>query len=314
MTAVGAAPVVVVGAGRAGVSCARTLQAAGTEVVVLDRGRRIGGRMASRRVADRTVDLGASYLTVSDPAFAAVVDDWQQRGLARPWTDTFAVAGDEPKSGPVRWAAPGGLRSLVEDLATGLDVVDATTVAGVRREGDGWLVDDRPASSVVLAMPDPQAHRLLADDVRAGLPAAATFDPVLALVAVWAERWWDFDGLFVNDHPSLAWVADDGRRRGDDAAVLVAHTTPAYAAGHLTDPAAAGPELTVALRALVDAPEPETTLVHRWSFAKPAEGRPEPYALTADGLGLCGDGWSQKPRVEAAFLSGRALAEALLRR
>ena len=307
-------PVVVVGAGLAGVACAGALRAAGTEVVLIDRGRRIGGRMAGRRVADRTVDLGASYLTVSDPAFAAVVDDWQRRGLARPWTDTFAVAGDEPKSGPVRWAAHGGLRSLVEDLAEGLDVVDATTVAAVRRTADGWSVDDRPASAVVLAMPDPQAHRLLDDGLQAELPAAASFEPVLALVAVWAERCWDFDGLFVNDHPSLAWVADDGRRRGDDAPVLVAHTTAAYAAQHLTDPAAAAPELTAALREVVAAPEPVTTLVHRWSFARPAEGRPEPYALTDSGLGLCGDGWAEKPRVEAAYLSGRALAEALLAR
>ena len=186
-------------------------------MVLVDRGRRIGGRMASRRIDDRAVDLGASYLTVSDPVFGAVVDDWQRRGLARPWTDTFAVAGGEPKSGPLRWAAPGGLRSLVEDLASGLEVVDATTVREVRRRADGWSVDDRPASAVVLAMPDPQAHRLLGEDLRAELPAAASFEPVLALVATWSQRCWDFDGLFVNDHPSLAWVADDGRRRGDGA-------------------------------------------------------------------------------------------------
>ena len=105
---------------------------------------------------------------------------------------------------------------------TGLDVVDATTVAvRATRPLTGWPVDDRPASAVVLAMPDPQAHRLLGDDLRAELPAAASFEPVLALVAGWAERCWDFDGLFVNDHESLAWVADDGRRRGDDAPVLV---------------------------------------------------------------------------------------------
>jgi predicted NAD/FAD-dependent oxidoreductase len=270
--------------------------------------------MASRRLDGRAVDLGASYLTVSGQEFGAVVDDWQRRGLARPWTDTFGVAGDEPKTGPVRWAAPGGLRSLVEDLASGLEVVDATTVREVRRRADGWSVDDRPASAVVLAMPDPQAHRLLAEGVRAELPAAASFEPVLALVATWAQRCWDFDGLFVNDHPSLAWVADDGRRRGDGAPVLVAHSTPAFAADHLVDPVAAGPELSRALQAVLEAPEPVSTHVHRWTFARPAEGRAEPYALTASGLGLCGDGWAEKPRVEAAYLSGRALAEALLTR
>jgi renalase len=307
-------PIVVVGAGLAGVACARTLHTAGAPVVLIDRGRRIGGRMTSRRFDDRPVDLGASYLTVADPVFGAVVEDWQRRGLARPWTDTFAVAGDDPKTGPVRWAAPGGLRSLVEDLAGGLDVVDATSVSGVQRSGAGWLVDDRQASAVVLAMPDPQAHRLLGENLRADLPAAASFEPVLALVAAWSQRCWDFDGLFVNDHPSLAWVADDGRRRGDGAPVLVAHSTSAYAGQHLAEPAAAGPELSRALQDLIGAPEPASTHVHRWTFARPAGGRPEPYALVDGGLGLCGDGWAEKPRVEAAYLSGRALAEALLAR
>jgi len=41
-------PVVVVGAGIAGLACARALTAAGYPVRVLDRGRRPGGRMSSR--------------------------------------------------------------------------------------------------------------------------------------------------------------------------------------------------------------------------------------------------------------------------
>ncbi len=306
--------VTVVGAGLAGIACARTLLQAGVEVVVLERGRRVGGRMASRRIDDRPVDLGASYLTVSDDAFAAVVDDWAARGLARPWTDTFAVAGGESKSGPLRWGAARGLRSLVEDLAEGLEVRLETPVSAVRRDGDGWLVDDTATDAVVLAMPDPQARRLLAPEVADALPADGTFDPVLALAARWPERVWDFDGLFVNDHPVLDWVADDGRRRGDGAPVLVAHSGAAYAARHLDDPQAAGPELAGALADLLGAPLPTSTLVHRWTFAKPSGSRSQPYALTESGLGLCGDGWAEKPRVEAAYLSGRALAEALLAR
>ena len=98
--------VVVVGAGLAGVACARELRTAGVGVRLLDRGHVPGGRMASRTLWERRVDLGASYFTVSDDGFAAVVDDWAARGLAREWTDTFAVLGDEDRdtsSGPMRW-------------------------------------------------------------------------------------------------------------------------------------------------------------------------------------------------------------------
>ena len=123
-------PVVVVGAGISGVAAARALTDGGLPVVVLDRGKRIGGRMASRRTDGRVVDTGASYFTVSDDRFDAVVQGWATRGLARQWTDTFVAAHDgelEPKSGPVRWGAGAGLRSLVEDLADGLDVREAVS-------------------------------------------------------------------------------------------------------------------------------------------------------------------------------------------
>ena len=75
-------------------ACARTLTEAGVEVQLLDRGRRLGGRMAVRTVDGHPVDTGASYFTVSDDRFAAVVADWKARGLAREWTDTFEVFDD----------------------------------------------------------------------------------------------------------------------------------------------------------------------------------------------------------------------------
>ena len=300
----------VVGAGIAGTACARALVAGGWAVTVLDRGRAVGGRMSSRRLAGRPVDLGASYLTASDPAFQAVVDDWVRRGLARPWTDTFHTAGPEGlgevKTGPVRYGAAGGLRSLVEDLAGGLDVV----VREVGHVGPGPVVDGQAYDAVVLAVPDPQALRLLDPSLSAARAAVEgrAWEPVLALAAGFPGRSWPFDGCFVHDSP-LSWVADDGRRRGDEAPVLVAHSTPAAAAAHLDDPAAATPVLTAALRELFDLPEPVWTHLQRWSYAKPVGSRDEPYGLH-DGVGLCGDGWGAS-KVQAAWLSGDALGRAL---
>ena len=309
-------PVVVVGAGISGIAAARALTEGGREVVVLDRGRRIGGRMASRRTDGRMVDTGASYFTVSDDTFRGVVEAWRDQGLAREWTDTFSVSSDgelSPKSGPVRWAAPGGLRSLVEDLATGLDVREST----VGHVGPGPVVDGLAASAVVLAMPDPQAVRLL-DPAYASVVAALDdpFEPVLALTATFPERSWaDVDGAFVADDPIISWVADDGRRRGDGAPVLVAHSTPDFAAEHLVAPDEAAGPMTAALRdALRIGAEPTSTHVHRWTFGKPSGKREQTFFLDDLLVGVCGDAWSEKPRVESAYLSGRALGEALLER
>ncbi|WP_375431344.1 NAD(P)/FAD-dependent oxidoreductase [uncultured Friedmanniella sp.] len=310
--------VIVVGAGISGVAAARTLAGAGVPVVVLDRGRAIGGRMASRRPDGRVVDTGASYFTVSDPAFDEVVQDWRRRGLARPWTDTFSVAGDgelTPKSGPMRWAANGGLRSLVEDLATGLELRQVSVESvepGV--EGAGLVVDGEAAEAVVLAMPDPQARRLLPPELTAELAALTDpFEPVLALTARWAEASWPaFDGAFVSGDPILSWIADDGRRRDDFAPVLVAHSTPEFAAEHLGAPDEAAPLMALAVRDVLGiAAEPTSTAVQRWSFARPAGRREQTYWLGEHRIGFCGDSWSDKPRVEAAYLSGMALGRAV---
>ena len=302
--------VAVVGAGISGIACARRLVAGGQQVVVLDRGRTPGGRMASRRLGGRPVDLGASYLVARDEGFRSVVEDWQRRGLAHPWTDAFGVwdSGLQPaKVGPTRWGAPGGLRSLVTDLADGLQLRLGTEVGQV---GPG-TVDGEAYDAVVLAMPDPQALRLLdpsCTDERAALGGRA-WQPVLALAARFATRSWGWQGLFVHGSDVLEWVADDGSRRGDGAPVLVAHSTPDFAGRHLDDPAAAGPELVAALRGL-DLPEPAEVLrVQRWTYAKPIGTRESSFFL-AGGVGLCGDGWGAA-KVEAAWLSGTQLGQAL---
>ncbi|WFE39566.1 FAD-dependent oxidoreductase [Micromonospora sp. WMMD998] len=312
------AGVVVVGAGIAGVACATELARAGIPVEVRERARVTGGRMASKRFDGRPADLGAAYFTVDDPDFAAVVADWRAAGLVREWTDTlvaYGPRGREQVTGPMRWAAPRGLRSLVEHLAADLPVTHNRLVMTVE---PGPRVDGRAAEAVVLAMPGPQAALLLdpvlADATRAA--AAQRWSSTLSGVLHFpSRRWPDFRGAFVNDHPVLSLVCDDGDRRGDGAPVLVAHTTPEFAAGHLLQPTVARPEIEQAVRDLLGLPEPAaSTHVHRWTYARPAkvvEGGP--FHLDEDGIALAGDAFG-RPRVQSAWRSGHDLGRALVAR
>ncbi len=297
-------PVTVVGAGIAGAACAVVLRDAGVAVQVLERGRAPGGRMASPQLHGRRVDLGAGYFTVRDDDFAVVVRRWSDAGLAREWTDTFGVLapGQPPRTttGPMRWATPGGLRSVVRELLTGVDV---------RTEAE---VDELPAGTVVLAMPDPQASRLVP------VPAAVEYDPVIAVACGFAERGWPFaDAAFVHDDPRTGFVADDGARRGDGAPVLVAHNTSELAAEHLAEPDRAVAPVVAALRELLEVPPPAWTATHRWSLAKPAGQHDQTYALievAGQQVGLAGDQWCPEgsPRVESAWRSGTDLGYALV--
>jgi renalase len=309
-------PVIVIGAGMSGVTCARELTAAGHDVRVLDRGRRPGGRMANRTVEGRQVDVGAAYFTAREAGFRAVVADWAERGLAHEWTDTFHLGTPEgliaPKLGPVRYAARHGLRSLVVDLAAGLDIDSAHEVEEVT---PGPRVDGVLARAVVLAMPDPQALDLLSDALVAERKAldGADWEPTIALYAGWDQRCWpELDGVFVEDSSVLSFIADDGRRRGDGAPVLVAHSGGAFAAGRLDDPETATAPMLAELSAVlgIDRP-PRWADVKRWSLARPHESHAPPCYLSDSLIGACGDGWNGGSRVESAFVSGRELGRAL---
>ncbi len=295
--------ITIIGAGIAGAACAAVLGDAGIDFRVVDRGRAVGGRMASPTLNGRRVDIGAGYFTVRDTEFEALVRTWETAGLARPWTDTFGVleAGEETgsSSGPMRWATRDGLRSLVADMLTGVTV-------------ESSRVEELPDGDVVLAMPDPQAARLTS------VPGAVEYQPVITLVC-------EFDGLdlpfagaaFVNGSPSIEFVADDGSRRGDGAPVLVVHSTADVARAHLDDPSAAIRPTVDALRELLDCAEPVWTHAHRWTFAKPLSSHDATFDLVESGgrrIGFIGDQWcpSGSPRVESAWRSGTDLGRALV--
>ena len=60
----------VVGAGVTGLTAARHL-APSFDVVVVDKGRGVGGRLATRRIGDATFDHGAQFITTHTPDVAA---------------------------------------------------------------------------------------------------------------------------------------------------------------------------------------------------------------------------------------------------
>jgi predicted NAD/FAD-dependent oxidoreductase len=310
--------VAVIGAGIAGLSCARTLRDHGYQVCVFDKGRAPGGRMATRRVGTFEFDHGAQYFTAREPCFRRYVDSWRQDGLAGIWPDQGAGG-----NGHEQLVAMPAMNAIAKHLAADLHVLSGVRVAALQRRGvDRQLLDEAGKElgawdAVVVATPAPQAVPLLnAAPMLAERAAQAVMNPCwAALIGLEAPIDLDFTTARPQDGP-LGWIARNSKkpgRCGGEAWVL--HARHDWSAAHLEDQ----PE-DVALR-LLDAfakllqrsTLPAAHLcAHRWRYALAAVPVGEPCLFDAAlGIAACGD-WCLGGRVEAAFLSGRAAAGRLL--
>ncbi len=320
--------VAVVGAGLAGLSCARTLADHNVAVTVFEKSRGFGGRCATRHDGAWRFDHGAQYFTVRDQRLRPLIQSWQEQGVIGVWPGALAVrengSWSPAKTGVRRWVGVPGMNALGMHLATDLDVQLETAVTGVQREGRQWRLlsgsgQDLGVFDVVLAcVPAPQASALLTPlaPPLTARTSAATMHATMATMVVLAERPdFPFDGAFLNDHPILSWISRNNSKPGrpaDEAWVL--HATRAWSADHLdTDPETIASAMTAAFQAVVGASvAPVHHSAHRWRFALP-----EPVASDealydgALGLGAAGD-WCGGPRIEGALLSGFALAGRVL--
>jgi renalase len=310
--------VAIVGAGLAGLLAGRVLHEAGRDVVLFDKGRGPGGRLATRRIGGARLDHGAQFFTTRSDRFAALVAGWQSAGVVHEWTRGFATHDGHP-----RFVARRGMNALAKSLAAGLDVRGNSLVFAVRpRTSGGWEVgiDDgtsHAVGAVIVTCPLPQAASvLIASEV--DLPAdlrTTDYDRTLALLAV-------LDGSSAVPPPGgvqdadevFSFVADNRAKGVSDLPALTLHARADWSLAHWdADVDATHARLRQAAAPwLGDATIVESQL-KRWRFATPQRLWPEP-CWRAPGpapLVLAGDAFAG-PRVEGAALSGLAAAEALL--
>jgi len=316
--------VVVIGAGMTGLVAARTLHersAGNIDVVVVDKGRSPGGRMATRRIGAATFDHGAQFFTVRTPAFARRVDEWVDRGLVTVWNHGF-----DHDDGFPRYVAPGGMTSLAKDLATGLHVECSTLAFTLRRQTEpgtaGWavVIDDgttRSADHVILTTPLAQAFSLLADaDVELDIATfRVDYDRTVCLLAVL-----DRPGAVAasgGEQPAdhiFSFVGDNVSKGVSSVPALTFHTGAAWSEAHWDDDIdALGNALRAAAGPWLGGARIVEHQVKKWRFATPRTISPDPCWTSADrSIIVAGDAFAG-PRIEGAHNSGLAAAHVVLR-
>jgi renalase len=222
------------------------------------------------------------------------------------------------------------MNALPASLATGLEVRASTRVQSLERRDRAWWLalegaaDAGPFEIVVVTAPAPQSLALLAPHGARFEPLGAIgYDPCWALTLACDadERLALPEDPFTEDadDPVIALLAREGRKPGrtpeGPLVRLVVHASSAFSRSELErSEAEVAARLLEALRQRegLGALRVRFAHAHRWRFARVSKPLGEPCLFDRSrGLGVAGDGLLG-PRIEAAWTSGEAIADAIL--
>jgi predicted NAD/FAD-dependent oxidoreductase len=315
--------VIIIGAGISGLLCATELAKAGKRVRVLDKGRGVGGRMSTRRMAGGRLDHGAQFFTVRDARLQAYVDQWLEAGVIKEWFK-HAAEDSNPKGYP-RYCGINGMTDVAKHLSQNLEIQNSEQVVELFRDMDQWVVRTQGghqylAGHLVITAPLPQALALLDTtglsyaDHELSAMRAVTYDKGLATLAILdgPSGLPDPGGMKLKNAP-LSWIADNQMKGiSKDVSAITLHADAAFAAKHWDSPDEERGQLMLDAAAdLLKANVVEFNC-HRWGFTLPVNPMPEPcFHNQGLKLTLAGDAFGG-PRVEGAALSGIEAAGAVL--
>lgn len=268
--------VIVIGAGIAGLCAAGELARAGRRVLVVEKSRGIGGRMATRRLGEAVCDHGAQFFTVRGRAFGAIVAAAHEDAAVQTWCHGFLRAGSigpeaSPGDGHARWRGTRGMTDLPKWLANELlssdltgrcDIRTATQVTAVAVEGSRVRVsltnadghaEELTAAGAVITAPVPQALDLMraggmcggeadvvSPEIRRQLETVA-YDPCFALMLVLDRPSLVPEPGGIQSAPDaagpIAWLADNRQKGISAVPSLTVHATGGFSRAHFDAPA-----------------------------------------------------------------------------
>lgn len=310
--------VAIVGAGMAGLVCARELQQAGFRPVILEKSRGVGGRVATRRLQDTCADHGLVALSVQGDRTRDLMARFT--ALLRPWHGGVFGGRGLAENG---YISPQGMNQIPKQLARNLDIYRQHRVETLVLDSDAWQLQGDGfsvrAKAVVLAIPAPQAIALTANlelpnsfhRALQGVDYHSCLTVMASYCSLPLPDWEARKGEGI-----LAWIGlDSSKRENASVPIFVYHSAPEFAARYLDasnlDPAAQQ-MLAAAGEVFPGLEAPTGWQIHRWRYGLPKRSFPQPCLSceTPNLLVACGD-WCGGDRLEAALTSGMAAAQTI---
>jgi renalase len=336
--------IAIVGAGMAGIACAKELQSTGQQgIAIFEKSRGVGGRLTTRRMFDTCVDRGTCYISPKGAEFRALFDRLIAANIVENWTDTthtLTANGEMLADSDIypRYVAPNGMNQIAKYLATDLDIRFGCRAISIVPDGSLWrlkLEGSEPAEilarKVILAIPAPQAVDLLvpiadilpgefladlkAVDFYPSIAVAAGYTPTQ--LAEWETVYPQVKAVTCTDDPILAWLGVDSSKRHQPApAAFVLQSTAKFAAKYPNPEDTAVASLAMLERAsdrfLPWFRAAQWQQPHLWRYAFPKAPRVDDFrSIDLPAPLFCAGDWCRGYKVEDAYLAGLAVANAI---
>ncbi len=314
---------IIVGAGISGLLAADTLSKEGLNVLVLDKSRGVGGRMARRYKDDFVWDHGAQYVRINSDVLQSLLSAWCAEKLFQSW---FEEEGREPA-----YKSISGMTILPKSLASSLNLRLNTRISSIKRYSDEsssekWQLTDTNnnvfwANHVIVSSPVPQALEILSNlSVEAQLLAnlkELTYWPCLAMLVSLNKPSLLKDPGYERflDHPILGWITDNKQKGISKEPCLTVHASPRWSETHFeADESDIISTLTESIKTYIPDKSIEATQLVRWRYSLPKTNYTEPFCIVnpEPRLILVGDAFGGS-KVQGAMLSGLKAAEWILK-
>ena len=312
----------IIGSGLAGLSAAQKLTDIGLNVVVIDKGQGVGGRLATRRIGEAVFDHGAQFFTARSEPFKACIAQWIQSGVAEQWYQSYP---GQPNGHP-RYRGTPTMSSIAKHLAKDQTHMQSTRAVGLSHNGCHWTIQLESkevvvARSIVITSPVPQTLDLLNQgNIELPSPILARlqkiqYESCIAVMAVLDGPTSLADpGALALDKGPIAWISDNQKKGASPLPALTIHASGEFSQTHFNrNRAEVGKKLIELARPLFGSANVLDFQVHGWLYSKPTVTDSDPSLLVSDSLEmppliLAGDAFSG-PRFEGAVLSGWSAAE-----
>ena len=162
--------VLIIGAGICGITTGKYLLKNGANIKILDKGKAIGGRLATRRIEFEKkllqIDYGCKFLEAHSFEFSQELLELINNDRIRKWNIENQNSFFDELGKNIKFIGRQSMRQIALDLAEGLDIENNVKVKKIEYKNGEWIVNDEnnkslKAKALILTMPVPQSLELI---------------------------------------------------------------------------------------------------------------------------------------------------------